>query len=77
MCSNILSSRTIYGENIGYGYNTWTDMINGWYSEYTQHDFNTEAIQSFSLHFSQIVLKSTTSICKCHTLIYVPLLLPL
>ncbi|KAI8577237.1 hypothetical protein K450DRAFT_201333 [Umbelopsis ramanniana AG] len=61
-CINAHSLSPIYGENMGYGYNTWELMTDRWAEEAQYHNFNTEELQIETLHFTQVVWKSTVSI---------------
>jgi hypothetical protein len=60
----LLLSQPDYGENMGFGYMTWEDMVNRWGDEHRYYNFTTEDLQEDSLHFTQMVWKETTSIGK-------------
>jgi hypothetical protein len=49
---------------MGHGYNTWALMTERWAEEYRFHNFDTEELQEETLHFTQVVWKSTVSIGK-------------
>ncbi|KAI9288295.1 CAP domain-containing protein [Umbelopsis sp. AD052] len=61
-CINGHSNSPIYGENMGYGYNTWNEMVDAWIEEVRLYNPNTEDLQLDSLHYTQAVWKSTVSI---------------
>ncbi|KAH8547631.1 CAP domain-containing protein [Umbelopsis sp. PMI_123] len=61
-CNNSHSHSPDYGENMGFGYMTWEDMVNRWGDEHRYYNFTTEDLQEDSLHFTQMVWKETTSI---------------
>ncbi|KAG2187083.1 hypothetical protein INT44_003311 [Umbelopsis vinacea] len=61
-CINGHSNSPIYGENMGYGYNTWNEMVDAWIEEVRLYNPNTEDLQPDSLHYTQAVWKSTVSI---------------
>jgi hypothetical protein len=49
---------------MGYGYNTWEDMIDIWADEFHEYKYGTEDLQLNALHFTEIVWKSTVSVGK-------------
>lgn len=49
---------------MGYGYNTWEDMIDRWVDEYQEYKYGTEDLQLDSLHFTEVVWKTTTDVGK-------------
>ncbi|CAO3668894.1 unnamed protein product [Umbelopsis ramanniana] len=61
-CINAHSNSPVYGENMGYGYNTWEAMIDTWADEFRDYKYGTEELQLQTLHFTEIVWKSTVSV---------------
>ncbi|CAO3655203.1 unnamed protein product [Mucor hiemalis] len=51
-----------YGENLALGYPTWTSVINGWYSEVKNYNYNSPGFAMNTGHFTAIVWKSTTKV---------------
>lgn len=49
---------------MGYGYDTWEEMIDRWADEFRDFKYGTEELQLQTLHFTEIVWKSTVSVGK-------------
>lgn len=51
-----------YGENLAMSYPNWSSVIDGWYGEVDQYNYNNPGFSMSTGHFTQIVWKSTTKI---------------
>lgn len=51
-----------YGENLALGYPSWTSVINGWYSEVKNYNYNKPGFAGNTGHFTALVWKSTTKV---------------
>lgn len=51
-----------YGENLALGYPNWSSVINGWYSEVKDYNYNSPGFSMDTGHFTQVVWKATTKI---------------
>ncbi|CAO3672317.1 hypothetical protein G6F70_005054 [Rhizopus microsporus] len=51
-----------YGENLALGYPDWNSVVNGWYSEVKNYNYNNPGFASNTGHFTQVVWKATTEI---------------
>eukprot|EP00208_Stichococcus_sp_RCC1054_P007253 CAMPEP_0206144092 /NCGR_PEP_ID=MMETSP1473-20131121/22946_1 /ASSEMBLY_ACC=CAM_ASM_001109 /TAXON_ID=1461547 /ORGANISM="Stichococcus sp, Strain RCC1054" /LENGTH=144 /DNA_ID=CAMNT_0053539787 /DNA_START=209 /DNA_END=640 /DNA_ORIENTATION=+ len=47
------------GENLGIGFNNWTQLINAFVNEVWMYDFDKPGFSSGTGHFTQVVWKST------------------
>ncbi|CAO3611543.1 unnamed protein product [Cunninghamella blakesleeana] len=56
------SGKKGYGENIAMGYRSWNDVINAWYNEEKDYDYNNPVFGSGTGHFTQVVWKGTKKI---------------
>lgn len=55
-------SHGAYGENLGYGYNSWKQLVDDWYDEVKDYNYRVPQFSGATGHFTQVVWKSTTSI---------------
>lgn len=55
-------SRGNYGENLGYGHDTWKSLIDDWYNEVKDYNYRLPGFSPKTGHFTQVVWKSTTNI---------------
>ncbi|KAI8094878.1 CAP domain-containing protein [Gilbertella persicaria] len=51
-----------YGENLALGFNSWSDVIDAWYEEVKDYNYNQPGFSEKTGHFTQLVWKSTTKI---------------
>jgi uncharacterized protein YkwD len=51
-----------YGENLGLGYPNWTSVVDAWYGEVKDYNYNKPGFSMDTGHFTQVVWKGTTKI---------------
>lgn len=51
-----------YGENLALGYPNWSSVINGWYNEVSEYNYDKPGFGMNTGHFTAVVWKSTTKI---------------
>lgn len=55
-------SHGLYGENLGYGHNSWKQLVDDWYNEVNDYSYLLPGFSAATGHFTQLVWKSTTSV---------------
>jgi len=61
-CPTGHSGNSAYGENLGFGYATWTDVVNAWYAEQAQYDYTKPGFGFDTGHFTALVWRATTQV---------------
>ncbi|KAG0226245.1 hypothetical protein BGW41_004242 [Actinomortierella wolfii] len=51
-----------FGENLGAGYQSFSQAIAAWYDEVNKYDYNRPGFSGATGHFTQVVWRSTTSV---------------
>jgi uncharacterized protein YkwD len=51
-----------YGENLAMDYPTWSSVVDGWYGEVKDYNYNNPGFSLDTGHFTAVVWKSTTKI---------------
>eukprot|EP00121_Abeoforma_whisleri_P011648 Awhi_evm1s10750 len=62
ICGAVRCNQVTSGENVAWGYSTWDQVVDAWYSQVQSYDFNNPGFSDTTGHFTQLVWAASAKI---------------